>query len=212
VFAGELAQDLGPLFQMIRVVSGKAEHAVAVLAKQGAQLPPLMTMIDEQRLVGFLFADAAFAVLLRHHAIVVRKGTPASFERLLALTEDFFFPIFGILLPPPPKSSQDFLFVGVVEIRRGSELLFSICRILCISFLSTFVFVVGHDFNPSRNSDRRDRSIAREMRHARAASRRRVSAARDGKPVIVLPEMISATAHAAAHAKAGPVPQGTGSA
>jgi hypothetical protein len=52
--------------------------------------------------------------------------------------------------------------------------------------------------------------IASEMRHARAASRRQVSAARDGKPVIVLPEMTSATAHGAARAKAAPVPRGHG--
>jgi hypothetical protein len=61
--------------------------------------------------------------------------------------------MFRVFLSATPLSFQDFVFVGLVEPGRISKSHFSIVRILCISLPS--IFVVRHDFNPSRISARR---------------------------------------------------------
>jgi hypothetical protein len=151
-FSQKPAQIPATLLQDGRIVLGKAEHAVAVAAKQAADFKPSMAMIDEEELFGLLFAYFASATLTRHHSIVVLQGNPIGIlEIILAtptlITSTCLFRVGRILLLPKKPLRRDFLFVGFLIGGVGGEFLRSKDWILCISFLLPFTPARHRDFS-----------------------------------------------------------------
>jgi hypothetical protein len=137
----EPAQIPGALLQDVRIVLGKAEHAVAVEAKQATYCEKRVAMIDKEELFGFLPADFAPAALMRQHRIVFFQGYPVA---LLETAPAAPLPFASGVDRIRPLGC-DFLLVGLLVSSVGSALLGSKHWILCIFSLLPFT-IVRHEF------------------------------------------------------------------
>jgi hypothetical protein len=133
------------LHQDVRVVSGKAEHAVAAAAKEFTHLVSRVTMIDGQDFLGFRFlsADFAYAALAGQHGVVIVQGYPVDCleSRLTprqAITRALPFAIFGIRLHFEAPTVRKLFFVGLFVGPVGRTPLLAIFRILCIFLFRPF--------------------------------------------------------------------------